>query len=136
MQHDKHLTDTVSDLTGEARYRHLKREAAVHLLMNIDPQDAAVICATVLDEIGAGAPRLDYWTNVRDAADEWAFFANAAELESYFSSAVKRLENQALGIKARKRMFAALWLAFTDDERRAFLARVDADGVFHGRATS
>ena len=103
--------------------------------MNLE-QDAAVICATVLDEIGAGAPRLDYCGDIRAEADEWAFFANAAELESYFASAEKRLENQALGIKARKRMFAALWLSFTDNERRAFLARVDADGTFHGKETA
>ena len=62
--------------------------------------------------------------------------ANAAELECYVASALNRLENQALGIKARKRMFTALWLAFTDDERRAFLARLDADGTFHGKGAA
>ncbi|MCA1775207.1 MAG: hypothetical protein LC676_06250 [Loktanella sp.] len=79
---------------------------------------------------------MDYWSDVRADADEWAFLANAAELECYIASALKRLENQALGINARKRTFAALWIAFTDDERRAFLARVDADGTFHGKGAA
>ena len=136
MKHDNILNDTGGALTGEARHRHEKRQAAAWLLMNLDPQDAAVICATVLDEIGAGAPRLDYCGDIRAEAEEWALFANAAELESYFASAVQRLENQALGIKARKRMFAALWISFSDEDRRAFFARVDAAGTFHAKGAA
>jgi len=133
----KDTTDpTGGQLTGAARWRHEKRQAAIWALQSLDPQDAAVICATVLDETGAGFPRLDYWGDTRTEADEWALLANAAELECYVASALKRLENQALGINARKRMFAALWVAFTDCERRAFLARVDADGTFHGKGAA
>lgn len=136
MQHDKQLTATVGDLTGEARYRHLKREAAVMAMMDLAPQDAAAIACTVLDEVAAGDPPYDALGDIRAGAEWWADFANPAELQCYFASAVKRLENQALGIKARKRMFTALWLAFSNEDRRAFLARVDADGTFHGKATS
>ncbi len=127
-------TENATTQLSGARHRHEKREAAIFLLMDLDHQDAAVICATFLDEFGAGFPRLDYLGDVGADADEWAHFANAAELEKYFSAALKRLENQAIGIKARKRMFAALWLSFTDSDRHAFLARVDPDGKFHARA--
>lgn len=135
MKHVNNLSEFAGE-KGIARYRNEKRVTAIMALESLDPQDTAVICATFLDEIGAGFPRLDYWGDVRADADEWAFFANAAELESYLVAAVRRLENQALGIKARKRIFAALWLALTCDERQAFLDRVDANGVFHGRGAS
>lgn len=127
MKHDNNLCE-LADETGIARYRYEKRVTAVMALEALDPQEAAVICATFLDEIGAGFPRLDYWGDVRADADEWAFFANAAELESYLVAVLRRLENQTLGIKARKRIFAALWRVFTCDERQAFLDRLDANG--------
>ncbi|MEI4232216.1 hypothetical protein [Roseovarius sp. D22-M7] len=122
MKHDNQFDETCGDLTGAARHRHMKREAAVWALQSLDEQDAAVICATFLDEIGAAAPRLDYWGDVREGAGYWAYCANSAELEAYFTSALKRLRNQALGIKARKRMIAALFLSLTDNDKRAFLA--------------
>lgn len=122
MQHDKHLNETGGDLSGVARYRHMKREAAVMALGDLDPQDAAVIAATVLDEIGAGFPRLDWWGDAREEAAEWAYRANSGELEAYFTSALKRLNNQALGLKARKRMICALFHSLSDTDKRAFLA--------------
>lgn len=130
------IQDAESELTGAARYRHEKRVSAVMALEALDPLDAAAICATVLDEIGAGMPGLDAFGDMRADAEFWADCANPLELEVYFASALKRLRNQALGIKARKRIFAALWVAFTDEERRAFLVRVDADGTFHGKGAA
>jgi len=119
--------------SADARYRHEMRASAIMTLRALDSRDAAKICATFLDEISAGSPRLDPWGDLRADAEFWADCANPPELEVYFASALKRLDNQALGIRARKRLFAALWTAFTDDERRAFLARVDADGTFRAR---
>jgi len=101
--------------SADARYRHEMRASAIMTLRALDSRDAAKICATFLDEISAGSPRLDPWGDLRADAD-------LPELEVYFSSALKRLGNQALGIRTRKRLFAALWTAFTDVERRAFVA--------------
>lgn len=136
MKHKIIMSETGGALTGEARHRHEKREAAVMALMDLAPQEAAAIACTVLDEVAAGDPPYDALGDIRAAAEWWAGFANPAELQCYFASAVKRLENQALGIKARKRMFAALWISFSDADRKAFLARVDADGTFHGKDTA
>jgi len=108
-------------LTGAARYRHMRREAAIWALQSLDPQDAAVICATLLGEIGAGFPRLDWWGDTREEAAEWAYRANSGELEAYFTSALKRLENQALGIKARKRMICALFHSLSSTDQASFL---------------
>ncbi len=114
-------TGLVQDPEADARYRHATREAAVLALMALDPQDAAVICGTVLDEIGALPPRLDFWTDIHAAAQEWAFKATAPELEVYFASALKRLENQALGLRARKRMLCALFASLSAVDQAAFL---------------
>lgn len=106
----------------DARYRHEKRVTAVMALQSLDPQDAAAIAATVLDEVAAGSPRLDVWGDIRSDAEFWADCANPREIEVYFTSALKRLRNQALGIKARKRMIAALFLSLSDADKRAFIA--------------
>jgi len=111
----------------EARYRHMKREAAIWALQSLDPQDAAAIAATVLDEVAAGDPPYDALGNIRASATWWADFANPAELQCYFAAALKRLQNQALGLKARKRMIAALFLSLNDADQRAFLAWAGGD---------
>lgn len=121
MKHENIKDDTAGNLTGAARWRHEKRQAAIWALENLDPQDAATICATVLDEIGAGFPRLDWWGDAREEAAEWAYGANSGELEAYFTSALKRLNNQALGLKARKRMIAALFQSLSATDQAAFL---------------
>lgn len=123
----KATTDPASGQMVAAEYQNYKREAAVMFLLDLDPLDAATICATYLDEYGAGAPRLDWWGDLRDEAGRWAYSANSGELEVYFTSALKRLENQALGLKARKRMICALFLSLNDADRRAFLAWAGGD---------
>jgi hypothetical protein len=114
----------MTDLTGAALYRHEKRVTAVMSLESLDPQDATAICAAVLDEISAGSPRLDTWGEIRSDAEFWADCANPVELEVYYVSALKRLQNQSLGIHARKRKFMADWRSFDERTRKAFLARV------------
>lgn len=110
-------------------YRHEKRVTAVMALEALDPQDAATICAAALDEISAGIPRHDPWGDIRSDAEFWADCANPSELEVYFTSGLKRLRNRSLGIHARKRLFMAIWISFSDADRKAFLARVYPSGV-------
>ena len=111
-----------NELTGTALHRHEKRVTALMALEALDPQDAATICAAVLEEISTGSPRLDTWGDIRSDAEFWADCANPAELEVYFASALKRLRNQAFGLHARKRLFMAIWASFSDADRKAFLA--------------
>lgn len=121
----------VDNLPAAARYRHEKRVTAVMALEALDPHDAATICTTVLDEISAGYPQYTAFGNMRADAEFWGDCANPAELEFYFAATLKRLGNQALGIRARKRLLVALWQSFSIAERQAFLNRVDAVGCFH-----
>lgn len=111
-------------LPHAARYRHLKREAAVLALTNLDRHDAGQICCAVLDEIAAGMPDFDPWGSTRDDAMYWADIAHPAELEFYFAAALRALGRRALGKQSRKRLFKELWRSFTDTERAAFLRHV------------
>lgn len=116
------------------------RRAAVLALCdaiaNCHPEDAAQIMAAALDDIGAGDPPMrDPFGDLREDATFWADCAHPIELEAYFASALKRLGSVALGIKARKRLFVALWQSFPLADRQAFLSRVDAQGQFTGGQT-
>lgn len=117
-------------LTGGALYRHEKCVTAVMALEALEPEDAATIAAAVLDEISAGFPVHTAFGDIRADSALWADCANAAELECYFTSILRRIQNQALGIHSRKRLFVQLWDGFALPDRRAFLGRVDADGSF------
>ena len=101
-----------------------------------DPSDGAAICCAFLDSVSAGAPDIAIHVDVRDTARWWAEWAHPAELEATAAAALSKLGNTALGLSARKRLFTVLWRSFPDGDRVAFLARVDADGRFHGRATA
>ena len=105
----------------QARYRHEKRHSAIIALTDLDPQDAATIAAAVLDQVAAGSPGFDPWGDIRADAEFWADCANPAELETYFAAALKRLQNQVLGIRARKRMMAALFQSLGGTDQQAFI---------------
>jgi hypothetical protein len=127
------MTD-VDRLPPAARLRHEKRAIAVAALEALDPHDAATICAAVLDVVQAGDPRLDPFGDLRADAEFWADCANAAELEVYFASALKRLKNQSLGIHARKRLVWSLWVAFSPQDQAAFIARLTQRKTDEGAA--
>ena len=117
-------------LTGVSLFRYEQQRTAIMALEALYPQDAAAICAAVLDVVNAGDPRLDPFGDIRADAAFWADCANIAELEAYFAATLKKLGNQALGKAARKRLFVAIWQSFTIADRQAFLARVDSQGRF------
>jgi hypothetical protein len=104
-----------------AQYYHMKREAAVIALTDLDRQDAAQICVAVLDEAAAGMPGFDPWGDIRADAAFWADVAHPAELEIYAAVAMQKLGQRSLGKQMRKRVFKDLWRSFTETERAAFL---------------
>lgn len=119
--------------TDEARLRAEYAKTLCLAIAQCHPEDAVQIMAAALDDLRAGDPPMpDPFGRLREDADFWADCAHPAELEAYFASALKRLGTQALGIAARKRLFVAIWHSLSDQDRRAFLARVDSEGRFHG----
>ncbi|MGR3524846.1 MAG: hypothetical protein ACU0CT_02465 [Paracoccaceae bacterium] len=115
--------------TTAAQYYHMKREAAVMALNDLDRQDAAQICVAVLDEAAAGMPCFDPWGDIRADAAFWADVAHPAELEIYAAVAMQKLGQRSLGKHMRKRLFKGLWRSFTETERAAFLGHVQAGAV-------
>lgn len=105
----------------QARYRHEKRNTAIIALTDLDLHDAATICVVFLDQIAAGSPGFDLWGDIRADAAFWADCAHPAELEAYFSAALKRLPNQILGIRARKRLLAGLFQSLGGADQKAFI---------------
>ena len=112
-----------------AQYYHMKCEAAVMALNDLDPQDAAQICVAALDEAAAGMPCFDPWGDIRADAAFWADVAHPAELEIYAAVAMKKLGQRSLGKQMRKRLFKGLWRSFTEAERAAFLGHVQAGAM-------
>ena len=115
--------------TTAAQYYHMKREAAVMALNDLDRQDAAQICVAVLDEAAAGMPCFDPWGDIRADAAFWADVAHPAELEIYAAVAMQKLGQRALGKHMRKRVFKDLWRSFTETERAAFLHHVQGSAA-------
>lgn len=117
--------------THEMRMRAEWAKALCYAIAECHPDDATQIMAAALEDMAAGQPTRPFpFCDIRSDADWWADCAHPAELECYFSSALKRLGDRALGMKARKRLFVALWQSFPLADRLAFLARVDATGQF------
>lgn len=98
--------------------------AVAFALGEAHPDDAAAICAAFLDTVTAGNPPFPIFGDLRADAAFWADCAHVAELEIYFCAILNRLPKLALGIAARKRLFKALWISFTDTDRAAFLRHV------------
>ncbi|WP_154664665.1 hypothetical protein [Gemmobacter nectariphilus] len=109
-------------------------DALCRALADCDPKAAAAICAAYLDDQRTGGPVLgDPFGMVAGDAGLWADSAPVHELAAYGVAALDRLRTANLGLNARKRLFAALWQSFPDQDRKAFLARVDAEGRFINR---
>ena len=119
----------------EYRMRAEWASAAAYALENCHPHDVAQLCAGILDAMQTDGPTLgDPFGMVAGDARLWADCAAPHELAAYGCAALGRLHGLALGLNARKRLFAALWASFSATDRVAFLRRVDAEGRFHGRA--
>jgi hypothetical protein len=107
---------------------------ALFVLDGLLPAERTAVAAYVLDRTGAGFPELPAFGDIRETAELWADCASHIELEVYTVAGLRRLGKTPLGLGQRKRLLAALWETLDLDDRRAFLARVDLAGRFHGRA--
>jgi hypothetical protein len=105
---------------------------ALHILEGLPPAERSAVAAFILDVTGANFPELPGFGGIRGQAELWADCANHLELECYTVAGLRRLGRVPLALPQRKRLFRALWLSFSDDDRRAFLTRVDPEGRLQG----
>ena len=95
---------------------------ALWCLDGLPPAERSAIAAFVLDVTGAGFPELPAFGDIREQAELWADCASHTELECYVVSGLRRLGRVPLALGQRKRIFGAIWITFSDDDRRAFVA--------------
>ena len=114
MQHRTLNTDTA---------QAVRLAGALYVLDGLPPAERSALAAHVLDVTGAGFPELPGFGDLRETAELWADCANHIELEVYFVAALRRLGRVPLALDSRKRLFKELWLTFSNNERRAFLAK-------------
>ena len=86
------------------------------------------LCAG-LDTVGAGAPRYEAFGNMRESAAWWADTATPVEIELYLAAALRRVSRVDFADRARKRVFWAMWEAMPEEQRAAFLSRVERDAA-------
>ncbi len=121
-------------IQGKEHLRHERRASAIMALEYLDPQDAATICAAVLESMATEGPQHDLLGRVRGDAALWAECATTHEVAAYTVAGLGRLRQSPMGIHARKAIFAELWNGFSQADRTAFLNKVDGNARFAGKA--
>ncbi len=115
----------------------LRRKTAARALWeaigNAHPSDAAQLLAAALEELETDGPYASF-ADLRSDAKFWADCASPRELEVYLCAILRVLGCRAFGVTARKRLLVTLWSSLPGVDRAAFLARVDANNQFVGRA--
>jgi hypothetical protein len=100
-----------------------------------DERDAAQVCAAFLEQVMPESPEFhSLYGRLREDAEFWADCASPPVLEAFVAAGLRQIGRQAFAERARKRLFAALWETFSEEDRRAFVMRVDPHGRFRGRS--
>ena len=86
------------------------------------------LCAG-LDTVGEGAPRYEAFGDMRESAAWWADTATPIEIELHLAAALRRVSRVDFAERARKRVFWAMWEAMPQEQREAFLSRVERDAA-------
>jgi len=112
-------------VTNPTHPLHLQwAEAACLALAECRTQDAAAICAAVLDTMRTDGPRHDVFGTLYSDATWWADLAPLHELVAYVTAGLTRLPKRHLSLPARKKLLKALLRSLPDTDCAAFLAQV------------
>lgn len=130
------MTDSHEISDPALRLRLEWARALCFALGECDPSDAAAICCAYLETVETGGPLYDPFEFTYGGAALWAEAAPVHEVTAFTLAGLRALPDALLSRPARKRCFAALWAKFPHDDRRAFLARVDGEGAFHGKGAA
>ena len=86
--------------------------------------------AAALADLTVGTPPHTVFGDMREDARWWSGMATPAELTEYLAAALRALGERAPCLDMRKRLFVTLFESFPEDDRIAFLRRVDPAGRF------
>lgn len=123
----------MNHLPHHVQSRRASAQLLCDAIANCHPQDAVQILSAALEDFETDGPMVSL-NDLRSDAKFWADCASPRELEVYLWAVLRVLEQRAFASTARKRIFVSLWDSFTDDDRAAFLSRVDPDSEFIRRA--
>lgn len=119
----------------EYKIRALRATALANAIAFAHPDDARQLLTAALIDLSAGMPEgPNLIGEVREDARWWSGMATPTELLEYMAAALRELGQKALCRTQRKQLFAVLWDSFPQEDRIAFLSRVDQDGTFRRAA--
>lgn len=112
---------------ASAELRRAWAESLCIAISQCHPIDASQIMVAALEDMSRGSPPHTFLTLTDEDADLWAACAPQHELQAYTFAGLKQLGQRALTPAIRRRFIADLWRGLSQDDRKAFLARVAGD---------
>ena len=120
---------------AEYALRAARATVLAEAIAEAHPDDARQILTAALIDLSAGMPKgPNLIGEVREDARWWSSMATPVELLEYMGAALRELSQKALCLSHRKQLFAVLWETFPQEDRIAFLSRVDQTGQFRRKA--
>jgi hypothetical protein len=128
---DKQLAEWSAWLSDEMAAKRL-----VLAIVQAGRSVSARVMVAALEDFCAGTPECDhFFSNLRADSEWWGDIATPAEIEAFTAAGLRRITRKAdFGIAARKRLLVELWNSMVKEDQRKFLAAVDPNGQFQGRA--
>ncbi|WP_406736436.1 hypothetical protein [Thioclava sp. GXIMD4215] len=109
----------------EYKIRLIRATRLIHVIEKTHPEDARQILTAALMGLCAGGPMPSFLGDIREDARWWSKLATPFELMEYMTEAAAQLGQVALARSHRKKLFARLWQAMPESDRKAFLDKVE-----------
>jgi hypothetical protein len=123
--HPKYLYNTMEYMLRAKRATEL-----AHSIGQCHPEDACVVMTAALyDLTPEGAPST-YFVSVEDDARWWSRMATPLQLMAMLTATLECLGDQPMHRNMRKRLIVRLFESLPEDDRQAFVRRIDSKGQF------
>lgn len=104
--------------------RQHRAKALCEAIAACHPRDAATVMTAALQGAETDGPQHDLFGTMRRDAEWWAEIAPPHEVQAYVVAGLRQVGQSAIGPKARKDIFAALWQGMAPGDKAAFLRAV------------
>ncbi len=114
---------------------HARISAVLERLVVVDRRAVVDALDFWLEDLSAGMPHAPQYGDIsRENAVYWADTATPVEIEVYVAAGLASIRRKLFAMGLLKRMMVNIWARLGPEDQRAFLARVDPNGAFRGRA--